>query len=89
MSHVANKPSVVMLSVSRAPFEGSLRSMHFRTHLNPTRKEIVSFQNMIRIIRSALEEAYHATIRERKKLPEAIWVFRLYFFFFFCCCFLF
>jgi len=76
VSHVSNKPSVVMISLTRDPFQGSLRSMHFVCHLNPNRKEIVAFSNMVSLINEALEQGYQATIREKRNLPSCIWIFR-------------
>ncbi|ETO33529.1 Argonaute-2b [Reticulomyxa filosa] len=76
VSHVVNKPSVVMISLSRDPFQGSLRQMHFLCHLNPSRKEIVGFSNMVNVMYQVLEEGYQATLREKKSLPGCIWIFR-------------
>lgn len=76
VSHVRDKPSVACLSISRRPFEGSLRSMSFFVHLNPARKEIVAFDNMITLAYRGLEECYERTQAEHTQLPLAIFVFR-------------
>merc|ERR1719251_351118 len=76
VSHVRDKPSVACLSISRKPFEGSLRSMHFLSHLNPSRKEIIAFTNMITLAYRGLEQCYNATIDAGETLPISIFVFR-------------
>jgi len=76
VSHVRDKPSVACLSISRSPFEGSLRSMHFLSHLNPCRKEIIAFNNMITLAFEGLEQCYNATLSESQHLPGCIFVFR-------------
>lgn len=76
VSHVRDKPSVACLSISRKPFQGSLRRMHFFAHLNPPRKEIIAFTNMITLAFRGLEEAFTHTQREKQALPTAIFVFR-------------
>jgi len=82
VSHVRDKPSVACLSISRKPFEGSLRSMHFLSHLNPCRKEIIAFNNMITLALQGLEQCF-AAVKANKKhqgqgeaLPNCIFVFR-------------
>ncbi len=77
VSHVRDKPSVACLSISRKPFECSLRNMHFLSHLNPCRKEIIAFTNMITLAYKGLEQCYQSTIAEPgQHLPISIFVFR-------------
>merc|ERR1719189_1717971 len=80
VSHVRDKPSVACLSISRKPFEGSLRSMHFLSHLNPCRKEIIAFNNMITLALQGLEQCFAAVKANKHQtgeaLPNCIFVFR-------------
>ena len=77
VSHVRDKPSVACLSISRKPFQGSLRDMHFFNHLNPSRKEIIAFSNMITLALRGLEDCYNTiTSSSGEKFPLAIFVFR-------------
>jgi len=76
VSHVRDKPSVACLSISRKPFMGSMRWMHHFYHLNPSRKEMVSFCAMITLAHKGLEECYAATLADNEQLPSTIVVFR-------------
>merc|ERR1719323_1709839 len=71
-----NNPSTAVLTMMHDPFEGSLRNCHHVWHMNPPRKEVISYTKMWSLVDSALERSWHLIDRNPARLPEAIWFFR-------------
>jgi len=74
LSHRIGKPSVATLALSTAPLEGSLRSWHFTTHLNPAKKDVITLEANTTLMMKALEIAVSNV--GAKALPTNIIVFR-------------
>ncbi|ETO26660.1 hypothetical protein RFI_10474 [Reticulomyxa filosa] len=74
LSHRAGKPTAVVLALTTAPLEGSLRSWHFATHLNPAKKDVISLEAACNLMTKALEMAVAEV--GAKNLPANIIVLR-------------
>ncbi|ETO09720.1 hypothetical protein RFI_27655 [Reticulomyxa filosa] len=70
LSHRAEKPSAIILALSTAPLEGSLRSWHFTTHLNPSRKDVITLEAASTLMFDALKMAVENV--GSRNLPENI-----------------
>merc|ERR1719233_207456 len=58
------------------PFEGSLNSCHHVWHMNPPRKEVISYVKMWSLVEEALKTSWDMIGNDRSRLPETIWFFR-------------
>lgn len=70
------KPSVACLSISRRPFEGSLKSWTHSCHLSNPLTEVIGFEQMVQLVYSSLMEALEKQKKDKGSLPKVLWFFR-------------
>jgi len=80
-----SKPSVCTLAISRDVFSGSLASVHHSVWLNPPRKEVIGYQQMIGFFHESLAHIWKVHIKKKTEktlpihinaLPEVLYLFR-------------
>ncbi|ETO27390.1 hypothetical protein RFI_09742, partial [Reticulomyxa filosa] len=74
LSHRSEKPSAIILALSTSPLEGGLRSWHFTTHLNPSRKDVITLEAAATLMFDAIQMAVENV--GTRNLPENIIVLR-------------